>query len=161
MADRANFDRIVTVECFEHMRNHDNSLLKCGNGSDLMALRLFISSAIKTLATLLKKRAKKIDGRTFSQAEDAFIDLFKQFNRDLEVTEQWKVNGRHYERTAELWRENLKEHRHNLENFFPICRLMNGLAPSPLASFFLACEETFGANNGDEWFVGHYRLAPK
>ena len=87
------------------------------------------------------------------------FDLFKQFNHHLTVAEQWQVNGSHYEKTARCWRENLHEQRKNLDVLFPdLTAAERKRQFHRWRLFFLACEETFGANKGEDWFVGHYRL---
>ena len=90
------------------------------------------------------------------------FDLFRRFDDDLVVEEDWEVDGTHYERTARAWRENLERRKAQV---MPVLRDTYGDDADRWFHrwrlFFLACEELFGYRDGSEWIVGHYRFAPK
>jgi cyclopropane-fatty-acyl-phospholipid synthase len=157
------FDRIVSVECFEHMRNYEQLFAKVRTwlrAEGQVFLHVFCH---KTFGYLFEEEGEEnwMGRNFFTGGQMPSFNLFQQFNNDLQVDQQWEVNGSHYERTARDWRENLYKFRNNLETLFP-----NLPAAEQRRNyhrwrlFFLACEETFGAAAGKEWFVGHYRLKP-
>jgi cyclopropane-fatty-acyl-phospholipid synthase len=85
------------------------------------------------------------------------------FDSDLEVEEQWEVDGTHYGRTARAWRENLEANR---SEAMDILSRTYGEADAARwferwRLFFLGCEELFGYRAGSEWLVAHYRFAPR
>ncbi|HET9991107.1 MAG TPA: class I SAM-dependent methyltransferase, partial [Kofleriaceae bacterium] len=83
-------------------------------------------------------------------------DLFAQFDRDLVITEQWRLDGTHYAATSEAWYANLMQHRAELEH------ILGGRAKlQRWRVFFLACAELFGYRGGSEWIVAHYRMQPR
>lgn len=90
-------------------------------------------------------------------------DLFLQLDTGLEAVESWDVEGRHYQRTAEAWLENLDRQREPLR---PLFQSIYGAHAQTWFQrwriFFMACAELFGDHEGREWFVVHhlFRLAP-
>jgi len=158
-----NFDRVVSVEMFEHMRNY-RELLRRVHGWLRPDGRLFVHIFCH------KKFAYPYDsegsdnwmGRYFfTGGIMPSFDFFSHFEEDFAVEVDWQLDGTHYARTARAWRENIERQRDEViavfrgsyggdaERWFQRWRL-----------FFLACEELFGFREGSEWIVGHYRLAP-
>ena len=158
-----SFDRVVSVEMFEHMRNY-RELLRRVHGWLRPDGRLFVHIFCH------KKYAYPYDsegsdnwmGRYFfTGGIMPSFDFFSHFEEDFAVEVDWQLDGTHYARTARAWRENIERQRGEViavfrgsyggdaERWFQRWRL-----------FFLACEELFGFREGSEWIVGHYRLAP-
>lgn len=158
-----SFDRVVSVEMFEHMRNY-RELLRRVHGWLRPDGRLFVHIFCH------KKYAYPYDsegsdnwmGRYFfTGGIMPSFDFFSHFEEDFAVEVDWQLDGTHYARTARAWRENIERQRDEViavfrgsyggdaERWFQRWRL-----------FFLACEELFGFREGSEWIVGHYRLAP-
>jgi cyclopropane-fatty-acyl-phospholipid synthase len=86
-------------------------------------------------------------------------DTLLWFQRDLRIEQQWRLSGRHYERTANLWLANQDAHRAEVSD---VLRGAYGDA-APVwqqrwRMFWMACAELFGYRNGNEWLVGHYRF---
>ncbi len=78
------------------------------------------------------------------------------------VESHWRVSGRHYQRTAEAWLENLDAHRDE------VVRLLEPAYGSRAARmtnlwrvFFMSCAELWGFDNGREWLVSHYLMRPR
>jgi cyclopropane-fatty-acyl-phospholipid synthase len=89
-------------------------------------------------------------------------DLLARYDADLRVTDRWWWSGTHYRRTAEAWLANLDARRDEVRSLFA------GTYGEADAErwvhrwrlFFLACAETFGLRDGEEWGVVHQVLAP-
>jgi cyclopropane-fatty-acyl-phospholipid synthase len=88
--------------------------------------------------------------------------LLTQFERALQVTQQYHWNGKHYQRTAEAWLSNLDARRDE------VLRILTTAYSAAEARrwfnrwrmFFLAVAELFGFAVGEEWFVSHYLMKP-
>lgn len=80
------------------------------------------------------------------------------FQDDLKLRRRWRVNGKHYARTCRAWLNN-QDAAH--EELLPLFN--NTYGPQQAAIwlqrwrlFFMACEELFAFNGGNEWYVSHY-----
>ena len=85
-------------------------------------------------------------------------DLLLHFQRDLAVINHWRIDGRHYARTAEDWLANMDRQRARLE---PLLASTYGPAQRTRwwvrwRVFFMACAELFAYRRGTEWLVSHY-----
>ncbi len=86
--------------------------------------------------------------------------LVDAFDRDMRVIDRWNWSGSHYQKTAEAWLKNLDPNK-----AAAMRTLGDALPPSDARTqfnrwriFFLACAETFGMNQGSEWYVTHALL---
>ncbi|NDD93363.1 hypothetical protein EBZ37_14940 [bacterium] len=87
-------------------------------------------------------------------------DLFLDFQKDLELTDQWAWSGTHYGETSERWLQNLDRNRDRVLEIF---KTTYGADQSTLwlnrwRVFFMACAELFNFDHGREWGVTHYRF---
>jgi cyclopropane-fatty-acyl-phospholipid synthase len=160
----AQFDRVVSVEMFEHMRNYAE-LLRRIRGWLRPDGRLFVHVFChqRFAYPFETQGADNWMGRYFfTGGIMPSRDLLPLFNRDMELEEQWTVDGRHYSETARAWRENLELRRSEVMRVFvDIYGADAGRWYHRWRLFFLACEELFGYRDGTEWMVGHYRFAPR
>jgi cyclopropane-fatty-acyl-phospholipid synthase len=89
-------------------------------------------------------------------------DTLTHFQDHLDLEEQWRVPGTHYQRTAEAWLANLDA---NEDAVMDVLRVTYGADArrwfNRWRMFFLAVAELFGYAGGTEWFVAHYRFAKR
>ena len=155
------FDRVVSVEMFEHMRNWPELLRRVAS---------WLTPDGKLFVHVFCHRRYTYPFRTtgpdnwmgryfFTGGMMPGADLLSRFGDDLTVEAQWMVPGGHYARTAEAWLANLDARR---DAVWPVLASTYG----PEARrwfhrwrlFFLACAECFAFGGGAEWQVAHYRL---
>lgn len=154
------FDRIVSIEMFEHLRNY-RELLKKISGWLKEDGKLFVHIfAHREVAYLFEaeSRADWMAKYFFSGGIMPSDDLLLHFQEHMKLERHWVVNGRNYGKTAEAWRLNLeKDTARSLEVLSRIYGQNRAeLWYSRWKLFFLACEELFGFKRGEEWIVSHY-----
>jgi cyclopropane-fatty-acyl-phospholipid synthase len=154
------FDRVVSVEMFEHLRNHRQAFAKVARWLKPGG-RFFMHIFCHRSAAYAFGTAEDDDwmGRHFfTGGMMPAWDLPLAFQDHLQLVERFQVNGEHYAKTCRHWLENLDARRGEAEAAL-------GRAPDGAAAawqrrrwriFVLACEELFAWGGGTEWFVGHY-----
>ena len=157
-----HFDRIVSVEMFEHMRNWDQLLQRISTWlTPEGKLFIHIFTHKQFAYTFEPEGDDNWMGRFFfTGGMIPSDDLLLYFQKDLILEAHWRVNGKHYQKTAKAWLKNLESHR---KEIMPI---LEGVYGPDNASrwfqrwriFLMACEELWGYENGEEWLVSHYRL---
>jgi cyclopropane-fatty-acyl-phospholipid synthase len=154
----ASFDRVVSIEMFEHMRNY---------GRLFRAIASWLRPGGSAFAHVFAHRRYAYPfedgGASDWMAREFFtggimpsVDLFASFADDLVIAERWHVDGTHYAKTAEAWYENLMHHRDAVEVI-----LGGRKHVQRWRVFFLACAELFGYRGGREWCVAHYRMVSR
>jgi cyclopropane-fatty-acyl-phospholipid synthase len=156
------FDRVVSVEMFEHMRNYE-VLLRRIAGWLRPGGRLFVHVFCHREHAYFFGTEREDDwmGRHFfTGGIMPSEDLLPRFRRDMVLEERWRVDGGHYARTAEDWLRNLEGRRREA-----LAALASAGAPEGprvlyhrWRVFFMACAELFAFRGGTEWFVAHYRF---
>lgn len=157
---KKRFDRIVSVEMFEHMRNYEQLLRK-------------ISSWLKPEGKLFVHIFCHRDyAYTFeTNGEDNWMgryffsggimpsdDLLLHFQDDVILEDRWRVSGMHYEQTANHWLSNLDARKTTV---IPLLEQTYGSKEAQIwfqrwRMFLMACSELFAFRNGQEWRVAHY-----
>jgi cyclopropane-fatty-acyl-phospholipid synthase len=158
---KERFDRVVSVEMFEHMRNYPE-LMRRIHGWLKDTGRLFVHIFChRELAYLFETEGEdNWMGRTFFSGGIMPSDhLLFYFNEHLVVEDHWRVSGSHYQQTCEDWLRLMDERRGRI---MPTLETAYGGKAGVWFQrwrvFFMACAEMFGTNNGNEWFVSHYLL---
>ena len=154
------FDRVVSVEMFEHVRNHA-MLMQRISGWLKPKGKLFVHVFCHKELTYPFEDGGKDDWMSryfFSGGIMPGKEMLLRFQDDLQAQEQWTWNGTHYQRTCEAWLENMKANR---DQIMPVLQLTYGSSEADRwfnrwKMFYLACSELFGYKQGEEWLVGHY-----
>jgi len=154
------FDRVISVEMFEHMRNH-RRLFERIHGWLLPGGRFFMHIFCHREIPYAFEDRGPSDWMTkhfFSGGMMPSDDLPLHFQDRLELVDRWRWNGKHYERTLNAWLANMDRNRRTL---FPLLERTYGKASAPVwwgrwRIFFIACAELFGFDDGEQWRVGHY-----
>ncbi|MDH3253975.1 MAG: cyclopropane-fatty-acyl-phospholipid synthase family protein [Acidobacteriota bacterium] len=154
---RATFDRIVSVEMFEHMRNYSALLDRLSTWLEPQG-KLFVHIFCHHSRPYFFEDAGPSDWMAryfFTGGLMPSEHLMDEFAGPVRLDERWRVNGRHYEKTALAWLANMDRNR------VEILRLFAATYGKTDAKrwfhrwrlFFLACAELFGYADGEEWFV--------
>ena len=154
------FDRVVSVEMFEHMRNHQLLLQRISNWLNPSG-KLFVHIFCHRYFTYKFNDDSKADWMSrhfFSGGIMPGDDLLGRYQRDLTLARRWRWNGQHYQKTCEAWLANLDQNR---SQALEVLKDTYGEAEAfrwfnRWRIFHLACSELFGFKGGDEWWVGHY-----
>jgi cyclopropane-fatty-acyl-phospholipid synthase len=158
------FDRVVSVEMFEHIRNWERLFERVVSWLDrdgLFFLHVFCHRRFAYLYTDTGA-SDWMARHFFTGGMMPSYDLPHLYDRHLEVERQWRVDGLHYSRTLEAWLGAMDSHR---ERLMPVFRLTYGDAAlrwfARWRMFFMACSELFRYRGGTEWFVSHTLLRPR
>jgi cyclopropane-fatty-acyl-phospholipid synthase len=159
------FDRVVSVEMFEHMRNygelfHSISRWLAPGGRFFMHIFCHRSTPYEFID---KGPGDWMSRYFFSGGIMPSSDLPLRFSDHLSIDQRWHVNGLHYTRTCEAWLARMDS---NKEKILPILAECYGADNAELwwqrwRVFFMACSELFNYNQGSEWYVGHYLFRSK
>lgn len=155
----AGFDRVVSIEMFEHMRNYAALLAKLARWLEPRG-KLFVHIfAHRSLAYPfeVKDGSDWMSRYFFTGGLMPSKDLLREFQGPLRLARQWWLDGTHYERTANDWLAAMDAQRGPILEVF---RASYGgeaaLWVQRWRMFYMAVAELFGYRQGVEWGVGHY-----
>ena len=157
------FDRVVSVEMFEHLRNWPQAFADVArwltpNGR--FFLHVFAHRGAP-YPFVDRDASDWMSRHFFSGGMMPSDDLALQCQDALRLQQHWRWDGTHYQRTAAAWRENMDARR---DAVMPILESAYGAGQAALwfqrwRLFFLAVEELFGYAKGQQWWVAHYLFA--
>lgn len=156
----SRFDRTVSVEMFEHVRNHRllferiSSWLK---PEGKLFAHIFCHREL-TYKFQDEQSSDWMSRNFFSGGIMPAYDWFARFQNNLSLEQQWQWNGTHYQKTCEAWLANMDKNRaailQTLTQTYGKSEAVRWF--NRWRMFYLACSELFGYRDGKEWFVGHY-----
>jgi len=154
------FDRVVSVEMFEHMRNYGELMRRIASWSKPNALLfVHIFSHIRfAYPFTVRDSSDWMAQHFFTGGLMPSDDLLLNFQDQFHIREHWRVSGVHYQKSAEAWLARLDRNRDEIIALFAEV-YGKDQATSWLVRwrvFFMACAELFGFAGGQEWMVSHY-----
>ncbi|HTJ78358.1 MAG TPA: cyclopropane-fatty-acyl-phospholipid synthase family protein [Rariglobus sp.] len=158
--DANRFDRVVSVEMFEHLKNYQllfRNIARWLKPGGLLFTHIFTHHKF-SYHFVSQGPSDWMSRYFFTGGQMPAHDLFSYFQDDLKLLQDWKVNGRHYQQTAEHWLQNMDAHKSKILPIFADTYGHNNVTKwwSYWRIFYLSCAELWGYNDGHEWLVSHY-----
>ena len=154
------FDRVISIEMFEHMRNYDE-LLKRIDGWLKQNGKLFVH--IFSHKEVAYPFEDKDDGdwmarEFFSGGQMPSHRLLMSFPDRMKIEKDWRVSGTHYEKTSLAWLRKMDTNKTEVLELFKTTYGEKDASEwfQRWRIFFMSCEVLFGFNEGSEWGVSHY-----
>ncbi|MDH3532288.1 MAG: cyclopropane-fatty-acyl-phospholipid synthase family protein [Gammaproteobacteria bacterium] len=154
------FDRVVSVEMFEHMRNYRELFRRINrwlspDGRFFMHVFCHRSTPYEFID---KGPGDWMSRHFFTGGIMPSADLPLRFPQHLNIEQRWHWNGTHYAQTCNAWLQKMDA---NKQTIMPVLAECYGAENASLwwqrwRMFFMACAELFAFNGGTEWYVGHY-----
>lgn len=156
------FDRVVSIEMFEHMRNHRVLYKKIHdwlNPGGKFFMHIFVHRSTPYLFEV-KDDEDWMSQFFFSGGMMPSDDLPLHFQEHLKLNRRWRWDGTHYQKTANAWLDNMDKHYDEID---AILKTTYGEENAEKwrnrwRIFYMACAELFGYQNGQEWWVTHYQF---
>ncbi|WP_341892339.1 cyclopropane-fatty-acyl-phospholipid synthase family protein [Variovorax sp. YR752] len=154
------FDRVVSVEMFEHLRNWPRAFSHVARWLKPQG-RFFMHVFVHREAPYPFEARDASDWMSrhfFSGGMMPSDDLALRCQDDLRLLQRWRWEGRHYARTSAAWLARMDARRATL---MPLLVAVYGERDAPVwwtrwRLFFISVEELFGYAEGGQWWVGHY-----
>ena len=160
----SKYDRVVSIEMFEHMRNYKKLLSKISswlNEDGKLFIHIFTHQSV-VYPFENQGEADWMAREFFSGGMMPSHDLLLHFQDDLIIDDVWSMSGTHYEKTSLAWVNKMDANKDSIMKIF----LKTYGDDAKLwfqrwRIFFMSCEKLFGYNNGSEWGVSHYRFSKR
>jgi cyclopropane-fatty-acyl-phospholipid synthase len=159
------FDRVVSVEMFEHMRNYEQLLRKISGWlapKGTLFVHIFVHRSTPYLFEV-KNDSDWMSKYFFSGGMMPSDDIFTFFQDEFALVEHVRYNGTHYAKTSEEWLRNTDRNKQKILEIFA-----KHYGPREAGKwleywriFFMACAELWNFDGGREWFVSHYLMEKK
>ena len=153
------FDRLVSIEMMEHVRNHRALFERIAGWLAPGSLAFSHIFCHRSHAYTYEHRDPSdwMAKNFFTGGMMLSEEMFRRYQDDLVIREQWRVNGSHYHHTCDAWLDRLDQNRDSAHQI-----LADGYGSDASRwfhrwrLFFIACSELFAYRGGQEWFVSHY-----
>ena len=157
---RDTFDRVVSIEMFEHMRNYGELFRRISSwlADDGRFFMHIFTHRTTPYEFIDKGPSDWMSRHFFSGGIMPSVDLPLMFPDHLKIERRWHWSGMHYAKTARAWLDRMDSRRVAV---MPILEDTYGHQDASRwwmrwRMFFMACEELFRYDNGKEWLVSHY-----
>eukprot|EP00850_Spirogloea_muscicola_P015760 SM000123S25872 [mRNA] locus=s123:330872:333590:- [translate_table: standard] len=159
------YDRILSIEMFEHMKNYQKLLHKVSVWLKPDGL-LFIHIFTHKQYAYHFETANDDDwmGRHFfTGGTMPSDDLLLYFQDDVAIVDHWRASGKNYQFTSEAWLRNFDKNIHTIRPILAKTYGEDQLTKWTVywRTFFIAVAELFGFSNGEEWLISHYLFKRK
>lgn len=156
------FDRVISIEMFEHMRNYKELLKRIStwlNPEGTLFVHIFVHKEISYKFEVVDE-TDWMSKYFFSGGIMPSEHLLYYFKDDMQVDQHWRVNGTHYGKTARGWLDKMDSNKDKIMKIFKdhYPKGEAGKWFNYWRIFFMSCEELWNYKDGSEWFVGHYLL---
>lgn len=156
------YDRVVSIEMFEHVRNHATLLQRIAGWLEEDG-KLFVHIFCHRTLLYPFEDAGQDDWMArhfFTGGLMPAADTLLHLQRDLRLEQRWLVSGIHYQRSANHWLQNQDANR---DAVLEVLTAAHGADEAQRWAqrwriFWMSCAELFGYRNGNEWGVAHYRF---
>ncbi|MCJ1256607.1 hypothetical protein MMC24_004431 [Lignoscripta atroalba] len=154
--EKASFDRVVSIELFEHMKNYELLMAKVARALKPQG-KLFVHIFAHS-TTPYDFEDGWMSTHFFSGGTMPSADLLHYFQSELKLQEQWWVSGTHYSKTCEDW---LSKMNASKKEIWPALEETYGKTNTAMwfyrwQIFYMACAELFAYGGGDTWGVSHF-----
>ncbi|MCH7312118.1 cyclopropane-fatty-acyl-phospholipid synthase family protein [Acinetobacter sp. ANC 4805] len=161
---QGSFDRVVSVEMFEHVRNYQKLFEKIQSWlkvDGLLWCHIFCHRFLH-YPFEIQSEYDWMSRYFFTGGLMPASSTFLHFQEHLELSKHWQWSGTHYEKTANAWLENMDRNAEQLKPLFEQVYMQDADAWwQRWRIFFMACAELFGFEQGQEWVVGHFLFKKK
>ena len=154
------FDRVISIEMFEHMRNYEKLLGRVNvwlKNKGKLFVHIFSHQKI-AYPFEDNDDADWMAREFFSGGQMPSHRLLMSFPGQMKIEKDWRVSGTHYEKTSLAWLQKMDKNKAEVLELFK-----KTYGESDANSwfqrwriFFMSCEVLFGFNRGSEWGVSHY-----
>ncbi|GAA4869724.1 cyclopropane-fatty-acyl-phospholipid synthase family protein [Luteimonas vadosa] len=156
------YDRVVSIEMFEHVRNHAGLLRRIAGWLEDDGSLFVHVFCHRTLVYPFEDAGRDdwMARHFFTGGLMPSAETLVHMQRDLHLEQRWLLSGTHYQRTANHWLANQDDHR---EAVLEVLAAAHGAEHARRWAqrwriFWMACAELFGYRGGNEWGVAHYRF---